>query len=244
MKEVHALSSVEAVAEHVAELWLSTILELQRRRRPVHMCLAGGRSVNASLHAARVSPLRAAVDWSRVHIWWADERFLPSGHPDRNESDARSALLDHIPLNSGHIHPIPGPTHTHSDPEFVATEYWHLMKATGATPDVTLLGMGPDGHIASLFPNHVALQAAEGAIALRDSPKPPPVRITLTIPALNRSREVWFVVTGSEKASAVTSISEEPNVNLRPASVIEGRRRTLWVLDADAALHVPHEIIR
>ena len=150
-----------------------------------------------------------AVDWSQVDIWWGDERFLPHGDPQRNETQARAALLDALALDPARVHPMPasdGPDG--DDPEGAAARYAEEL-AQASQParlpyfDLLMLGVGEDGHVASTFPEHPAAYDTRPVTAVRGSPKPPPVRITLTLPTLNKAAEVWLIATGAEKAQVV-----------------------------------------
>lgn len=187
------------------------------------------------------------IDWSKVHLFWGDERYVPEDDDERNDKQAREALLDHVDIPSSQVHPMPA-----SDGEFgtdleaAALAYEQLL-AANAEPgqpapnfDVHLLGMGPEGHINSLFPDTSAvLEATRMVVAVMDSPKPPPQRITLTLPAVQRSREVWLMVSGSGKADAVAAaVGGAPPVSV-PAAGAVGLDTTLWLLDTEAAAKLP-----
>ncbi|OBA58947.1 6-phosphogluconolactonase [Mycobacterium sp. 1100029.7] len=187
------------------------------------------------------------VDWANVHLFWGDERYVPEDDDERNEKQAREALLDHIDIPSSQVHPMAA-----SDGEFgsdlaaAALAYEQLL-AANAEPgeqvpnfDVHLLGMGPEGHINSLFPDTPAvLEATRTVVGVQDSPKPPPQRITLTLPAIQRSREVWLLVAGAGKAdAAAAAIAGAPPVAVPAAGAI-GLETTLWLLDAEAASKLP-----
>ena len=187
------------------------------------------------------STLRDAVDWSGVHLWWGDERFLPSGDPERNETGARRALLDALPMPADHVHPIPGPDLV-ATPEVAARRYADELASFASEGamlpqlDVVLVGMGPDGHVASLFPGAPALEVADRpVVAVHDSPKPPSDRVSLTFPALATADEVWVVAAGPEKADAVSRALSGDDRSRTPASAMRGTARTLWLLDLAAA---------
>jgi 6-phosphogluconolactonase len=186
------------------------------------------------------------VDWSRVDVWWGDERFLPSGDPDRNETQAREALLDTLPLDPARVHPMPasdGPDGP--DPEAAAARYARELAAAarpGTAPlphfDVLMLGVGEDGHVASVFPEHPAAYETRPVSAVRGSPKPPPIRTTLTIPTINTAEEVWLVAAGQDKASAVGMAMARGGPVQVPAAGVAGVERTQWLLDRAAASEV------
>jgi 6-phosphogluconolactonase len=187
------------------------------------------------------------IDWSEVHLFWGDDRYVPENDDERNDKQARVALLDHIDIPSSHVHTMPA-----SDGEFgpdlaaAALAYEQLL-AANAEPgqpvpnfDVHLLGMGPEGHINSLFPDTPAVrETARMVVSVEDSPKPPPQRITLTLPAIQRSREVWLMVSGAGKADAVAAaIGGAPPASVPAAGAI-GLETTLWLLDEQAAAKLP-----
>ncbi|MFE7509079.1 6-phosphogluconolactonase [Promicromonospora sp. NPDC057488] len=235
----------EVLAQAAAARLLTRVLDVQSVRSPVHVVLTGGTVGIATLAAVAASPLVPAVDWSGVHLWWGDERFLPDGDPDRNETQAREALLDGLVAEHGlpaaNVHAMPGPTSV-ATPEEGAAAYAallaeHAQGAAAAVPafDVLLLGMGPDGHVASLFPGHEGLAAQGTTTGVHGSPKPPPERVSLTFDAIRSAREVWVVAAGAEKADRVAAALAGDPVTEVPAVGAVGQARTLWLLDLEAA---------
>jgi len=241
---VHA--SPDVLAEAVAARLIIRLVDAQAARGVASLVLTGGRVAAKVYQAVAASPARDAVDWSHVELWWGDERFLPDGHPERNATQARAALLDAVWLNPARVHPMPpsdGPDG--DDPEAAAARYAQEL-AAAAKPgsellphfDVLLLGVGEDGHVASVFPERPADYETRPVAAVRGAPKPPPVRITLTLPAITTAEEVWLIATGPDKADAVgMALSGAGPVQL-PAAGVHGVSRTLWLLDREAAAHV------
>ncbi|WDZ84211.1 6-phosphogluconolactonase [Micromonospora cathayae] len=237
---VHA--DADLLAQAVAARLLVRLLDAQADRGQASVVLTGGRIAAAVYRALAALPARDAVDWSRVDVWWGDERFLPAGDPDRNETQARSALLDLLPLDPARVHPMPasdGPDG--DDPEAAAARYAGELAAAGpgdaALPrfDVLLLGVGEDGHVASVFPGQPVQHDTRPVAAVREAPKPPPVRITLTLPTISTAEEVWLVASGADKATAVrTALAGAGPVPL-PAAGAHGVGRTRWLLDRAAA---------
>lgn len=169
-------------------------------------------------------------------FWWGDERFVPADSPDRNALQAREALLDHVPVDPANVHEVPASDQVASAEE-AAEAYGAALRADGAGFfEVLMLGIGPDGHCASLFPGHPALEARDViAVAVHDSPKPPPDRVTLTFEAMDRCRAVWFIASGEGKAEAVArALADEGTVTETPARGVRGEE-TVWWLDEDAA---------
>jgi 6-phosphogluconolactonase len=184
-----------------------------------------------------------AIDWAKVHLFWGDDRYVPAADDERNDKQAREALLDHIDIPAANVHAMPA-----SDGEFgdsiddAAAAYAEVLAANAdegsPTPDfdVHLLGMGPEGHVNSLFPHTAATRETERlVVGVTDSPKPPPQRITLTLPAVTRSREVWLVVAGAEKSDAVAAAVGGAAADDVPAAGAVGREATVWLLDEAAA---------
>ncbi|WP_298459936.1 6-phosphogluconolactonase [uncultured Cellulomonas sp.] len=237
----------DLLAEAVAARLLTRVLDLQSVRRPVHVVLTGGTVGIKTLAAVARNPVRDAVDWTGVHLWWGDERFVPDGDAERNETQARDALIDALgdALPSQNVHPIPASDAGAATPEHAAEQYAAELArfasaeaADLAVPafDVALFGMGPDGHVASLFPGHDALGVTgTAAVGVHGSPKPPPERVSLTFDAIRSAREVWVVAAGAEKADAVASALAGAAVDQTPAAGAVGHERTLWLLDAAAA---------
>jgi len=240
------------LADDAAARLVMSILEAQSSRGQADIVLTGGSMGSAVLVSLGRSPARDTIDWQNLNIWWGDDRFLPSGDPERNETQAREALLDAVPLDPSRVHPMPvtdGPDG--DDVDAAALRYAvELAKAAPrghAVPefDVLMLGMGPDAHVASLFPEHPALHEQDtSTIGVRGAPKPPPVRISLTFPSLCAARDVWFLVSGAAKAGAVGLALSGAGPLQAPAAGAIGTRSTTWLLDREAATHVPTQLIR
>jgi 6-phosphogluconolactonase len=182
----------------------------------------------------------SSVDWSRVVFWWGDERFVPAASPDRNAGQAREALLDHVGVDEANVHEVPASDEV-ATAEEAADAYSATMREQGAGFfEVLMLGIGPDGHCASLFPGHPALGARDAiAVAVHDSPKPPPDRVTLTFEAMARCRAVWFIASGEGKADAVArALADEGSIEETPARGVRGDE-TVWWLDEAAASALP-----
>jgi 6-phosphogluconolactonase len=243
MSEIVIHTDADVLAAAVAARLAVRLIDAQAAHGSASVVLTGGRIAEKIYTALRTSPARDAVDWSRVDLWWGDERFLPAGDPDRNETQARAVLLDALPVPADRVHPMPasdGPDG--ADPEAAAARYADELASAGdaALPrfDVVLLGIGEDGHVASIFPGHPVGAETRPVSAVRDSPKPPPIRTTLTLPTLNTAEDVWILASGEGKADAV-GWALNGNGNSRvPAAAVHGTTRTLWLLDRDAAGHV------
>ena len=241
----------DVLAAAVGARLLTRLVDAQALRGRASVVLTGGGVGIASLTAVRASAARAAVDWRRVDIWWGDERFVPADDPERNERQAREALLDSFDLDPSRVHPmgaLGGPDG--ADADAAASRYADDL-ATAAPSDadvpafdVVLLGMGPEGHTASIFPESPAAHDERTALAVHGCPKPPPTRITMGFSAVNAAREVWMVVAGVDKAPMVAMALGGAGRIQVPAAGVEGRSQTLWLLDEAAASRLPKGLRR
>ncbi len=227
--------------------------------RLVHWVVTGGGVGTECLRRIAEDPVVPTLDWTRVHVWWGDERFLPSGDPERNETGARAALFDAlisgelegsagvmtvgIPLPEKNLHVMPAADADVADPAVAAGLYAEDLarfapedSEASAVPqfDLVLLGVGPDGHVASLFPGNAGLKAEGFVTGVLDSPKPPPERVSLTFDAINQAVEVWLLAAGAEKAPAVRTAHTAPRSDI-PAAGVHGTRKTEWLLDRSSA---------
>jgi 6-phosphogluconolactonase len=238
---VETFADSDALVATAAERLIGVIDAATAARGRALIVLTGGGNGNRLLRYLGARGQR--IDWAKVHLFWGDERYVAEDDDERNDKQARVALLDHISIPARNVHAMPS-----SDGEFgndlaaAALAYEQLL-AANAEPgdpapnfDVHLLGVGPEGHINSLFPDTPAVrETTRLVIGVGDSPKPPPRRITLTLPAIQRSREVWMLVSGAEKADAVAAAIGGADPVSIPAAGAVGRENTLWFLDAEAA---------
>lgn len=241
----------EVLAAATAARLVTRLVDAQHARGTASVVLTGGGVGIHLLELLRDSPALHAVDWGRVDVWWGDERFVPADDPDRNELQARRALLDALDLDPARVHPmgaLGGPDG--DDPEAAAERY--AGELADAAPhddpvpafDVLLLGMGPEGHTASIFPESPAAHDGRIVLAVHGCPKPPPTRVSLGFSALCAAREVWLVVAGAEKAPMVaTALSGAGRLQV-PAAGAVGRQQTLWLLDEQSASALPRDLRR
>ncbi len=233
------LDDAGALARAVAGELLATLEASQAGGGSPQVALTGG-SIAERIHAAlgEHGP-GSGVDWSRVVVWWGDERYVAPDSADRNALDARRSFLDRVGVPDDHVHEVPA-TDAAASVEEAAAAYARTIREHGrGACEVVMLGIGPDGHCASLFPGHPALDATDAiTVAVTDSPKPPPERVSLTFEALNRSRAIWFVASGGEKADAVArALADEGDLHDTPARGVTGDDATevVWFLDRAAA---------
>jgi 6-phosphogluconolactonase len=237
-----------SLAGSVAARFITKVIDVIEDRGEATIVLTGGTMGGAILEAVRDSAARDSIDWSRVNVWWGDERWVARDDADRNEKQAREALLDHVALDESRVHPFPAADEG-LELDDAAALYAAELSAHAADGaelpvfDITFLGMGPDGHIASLFPNRGGIREENlSVISVRNSPKPPPERLSLTLPVINSSLRVWVVVAGADKASALGLTLADVSVHEVPSSGARGRKRTLFFVDNEAAAEVPESL--
>ncbi|MBO0676462.1 6-phosphogluconolactonase [Mycolicibacterium sp. S2-37] len=227
---------VAAVGDRLADEIVSAV---DQRGRADIVLTGGGTGVKV---LARLAGQSDRIDWDKVHLYFGDERFVPADDDERNDKQARDALFDPVGVPVANVHAMAATDGEFGDDLDAAAEaYEQELAKLGkgeATPvfDVHLLGVGPEGHINSLFPHTPAVrETSRTVVGVTDSPKPPPKRITLTLPAVARSREVWLIVSGEGKAEAVAAAVGGASADDWPAAGAAGREATVWWLDEDAA---------
>lgn len=224
----HVFGSPDALAAELVHLTMGAAAEAIARRGAFHVALTGGSAAQALYPVLAQAPL----SWPQIHLWFGDERAVPPEHADSNFGLAERALLSRIPIPAANVHRIEGEL----PPADAATRYEaKLQELAGGILDVVHLGMGPDGHVASLFPRHGLLQSPRLVDALTDSPKPPSARVTLTLRSLAAAGSLWFLVLGRAKADAVRECLLEPGSSLPAALASRAAREARWLLDDEAA---------
>ncbi|MBP6996841.1 MAG: 6-phosphogluconolactonase [Phycicoccus sp.] len=228
------------VACAVAAALVERIREVQSRGEEAQLALTGG-SLGSLLWSAVVDLGDTDVDWSNVRVWWGDERWLPAGDPDRNDVQNDDAGLAALGLDPAKVHRVQGPDLV-ATPEDAAAAYGETIREFGKGAwDVGIFGVGPDGHVASLFPHHPAQRITdEIAVAVHDSPKPPPTRVSLTFECFERSDAVWLIVSGADKAQAVADgVPGTADAWDVPCGAVHGTTETVWFIDQAAAGELP-----
>lgn len=247
IRELHVFDELAALHAAAAErIALAAARSIAASGRFL-LVLAGG-ATPLDVYARLASHSVSRIDWGRVDIFWGDERCVPPDHDESNYGNAATSLLRHIPIPLHRVHRIRG----EQTPARAAAEYDAALASFfgAATPtdpgvettfDLVLLGMGTDGHTASLFPGSPALDAGNWAVpALAPAPATTAQRVTLTLSAINASRECIFLVSGDAKRKAVAEVfgarshTDEPRA-LLPAARVQPRERSLWFLDGAAA---------
>ncbi len=251
MRQLAISSDPATLAETVATALVQRLASIQAEGRIPSLALTGGTiaaEVYRSAAALASTDLDSTdldstdldstkLDWAGIDFWWGDERYVPADSADRNDREVGLALLDTVGVDPARVHAMPAADEVHVDVATAAAAYDAEVRAHGGDGfDLVLLGLGPDGHVASLFPGSPQLMVEDAfALPVANSPKPPPERITLTLSALNRTREVWFLVSGAEKADAVArALADAGSVQDTPARGITCDEVT-WHLDRAAA---------
>jgi 6-phosphogluconolactonase len=245
--ELIVLPTAAAVAIEVATRAGATLADAQRTRGRAALALTAG-SIMEQVWA-ELAQRPGEVDWSAVDVFWGDERFVPHDSSDRNDGPAEKLLFGAAPFASARRFSMPAADGDYGDDLDAAAAGYARTLADARRPsdegdgpnfDVVLLGIGPDGHCCSLFPEHPALfDQSATVIPVRDSPKPPPLRLSLSFDGLNAANEIWVVASGSGKADAAAkALGGADRVHV-PSAGARGRQRTLWFLDQDAAAVLP-----
>jgi 6-phosphogluconolactonase len=223
-----------AAAEAFAQMANKAITEKGR----FTVALAGGNTPRA-IYQLLATAYRQQIPWPKVHLFWGDERYVPTNDPNSNYRMARESLFDHVPILAENVHRMPT---EFIQPETAAQNYEKTLRdfwpASLPRFDLIQLGMGPDGHILSLFPNSPLLQEEQRLVAVvRNSPKPPPTRLTLTLPVINHAAQIHFFVTGAEKVEALRSTIQGPRDWQKfPAQAVQPvNGQAIWWVDEKAA---------
>jgi 6-phosphogluconolactonase len=235
--DLRVFPDVKELSLRAAEAVGRTINDAVRSAGRCSLVLSGGNTPR-TLYGLLASRCREQIPWARVHVFWGDERYVPPDHPQSNYRMAKETLLDYVPCPNANVHPMP--THF-SDPDAAARDYEATLRSyfsgKPSAFDLVLLGLGPEGHTASLFPGSSALAESTRWVLPVTAPADPPSRLTLTFPVLNQAAKAYFLVTGSNKAPALHHILTgitDPN-SFPAAGVRLASGALVWWVDRDAA---------
>lgn len=237
-QRIEVLPDLESLSQRALEITVEQMELALAERGRFNIALAGG-STPKSLYE-RIS--QESLPWAEFHVFWGDERYVPSDHPDSNEGMARRAWLDHIPIPPEQIYPMPTAL---PDPHQAANQYhqdicayFHGLGSDKPVFDLVLLGMGPDGHTASLFPHTPALNVTDQFVTVGEKEGQP--RLTLTVPVINQARCVLFLVAGANKQAALGQVlTGTGDPETYPARLIQPDETLIWLLDHEAGLGWP-----
>ncbi|CAI9295588.1 unnamed protein product [Lactuca saligna] len=244
-KKVQVFDSEEALSVSLAKYTADLSEKFVKQKGSFTVVVSGG-SLIKSLRKLVEAPYIDSIDWAKWHMFWVDERVVPKDHPDSNYLLAFDGFLSKVPIPPGNVYAINDALSAEGAAEDYETCIKHLVHngiiATSETTgipkfDVMLLGMGPDGHVASLFPGHPLLEEKNKWVTfIKESPKPPPERITFTFPVINASANIALVVAGAGKAHPVhVSLGNGQHSEVLPVQLVSPEGDLTWFLDKDAA---------
>lgn len=237
MDRIEVFPTAAALYHSAAEHWVRLAKAAIRRAGAFHVALAGGNTPKGLYQLLANAPYVSQVDWSGVYIYFGDERYVPMDHPESNYRMARAALLDVVPIPSEQIFRIPTEL---ANPEAAAANYAQALQSHlpgGSQLDLILLGVGADGHTASLFPHTSILSVRDHLVAAVYVEKLDAWRISMTYPAIEQARQILFLVSGADKASIVASLLAAPEGEGKtlPAQGLQASGEVNWFLDKAAA---------
>lgn len=229
---VFRLPNANDVALAASDAFYLKLEQILAEKPEAHIVLTGGTVGIATLAAIGDHKLAKLTNFSDVHFWWGDERFVASDSPDRNAGQARNALLRKINASEANIHEFPA-TDSGLTLDEAALSFAAHVELAAPEFDLVFMGMGPDGHICSLFPGKPTPPVGAQIIAEHNSPKPPPERLSFTYEAINNAEEIWFLVAGSDKQDAV-SVAFGDSPESLPVGRVRGKSKTIWFVDDGA----------
>ncbi len=235
-------AGTDALARGAAETITGFLAEALRKDSTASLVLSGGRTPRNVYAQMESGPLRGRLDWSRLHLFWGDERCVPPSSPESNYGMARETLLARVPVPPENVHRIEGEI----EPRTAAAAYEQEIRTVFSLKDgelpvftVLLLGLGGDGHTASLFPGTAALAERRRLVIDVHAPAVPADRITLTLPVINNARHILFLVEGKEKAAIVRRVTGDPRAGFPAQLVVPGSGTLTWLLESGAASALP-----
>ena len=234
---LRVFADLEAMSQAAADLFVSLSRDALASKGRFAVAFSGGTTPRRFLSLLATSPYQERITWASMYIFWADERCVPRGHPDSNYKLVHEALLSKVPIPEENIHWING----EKKPEQAAREYEDSLRQffeTQSFPvfDLIILGVGVDGHTASLFPGTTAVHERTRIALPVYAEVPKPDRVTLTLPVLNNASQVLFLASGREKAVVLHEIHEDGNPKLYPAGLVRPvHGRLTWLIDRGAA---------
>ncbi|KAK1432448.1 hypothetical protein QVD17_09345 [Tagetes erecta] len=244
-KTIQLFDSEQTLSVSLAKYTADLSDKFAQQKGSFTVVVSGG-SLVKSLRKLAETPYIESIDWSKWHMFWVDERVVPKDHPDSNYLLAFDGFLSKVPIPTENIHAINDTLSAEAAADDYEAQIRHLVKngvinvsETSGFPkfDLMLLGMGPDGHVASLFPGHALLEEKNKLVTfIKESPKPPPERITFTFPVINSSANIAMVVAGAGKAHPVhVAIGDGQEPEVLPVQMVAPEGQLTWFLDKDAA---------
>jgi len=234
---IRVFDDLESLSRAAARLFAEEAEKAVAERDRFCVALSGGSTPHRTYEILASESFRGRVPWHGVHIFWGDERCVPPDHPQSNARMARQALLDHVPLLPGNVHPVSGERLPAEAAGSYETELCRLFSGRMPRFDLIFLGMGSDGHTASLFPGGSALQERKRWAVEAQGPSGGPPRVTLTLPVLNEARLICFLVAGGNKAKTLARVIRGSNAShpLPAQRVVPWNGELFWYVDSEAA---------
>lgn len=232
--DLRVCEDVNELSRRAADAVVTAVNDAVIRHGRCSIALAGGNTPRP-IYRLLASQFKEQIPWSVVHVFFGDERFVPPGDAQRNETMVRQALLDHVPCPPSNVHALPAALTAHQAAERYEAVLRHHFATEWPRFDVVLLGLGSDAHTASLFPGSPALREHQRWVVDVIAPAEPPVRVTLTLPVFNHAALTYFAVTGSDKASALRLALDGTDPESYPAAGIRPAGPVVWWVDRDAA---------
>ena len=229
---VNRFKDGQSVARNAAEAFFVKMDEVLANKSEANVAITGGTVGIATLAEIALNERAASFDFNRINFWWGDERFVASDSADRNSVQAHNALFSKIQIDPSKLHQFPSADNGLTLDE-AAAQFAAYVEDVRPHFDLVFLGMGPDGHINSLFPGKPTPAPGVQIIAEHDSPKPPPQRLSFTYEVMNAADEIWFTVAGADKADAVNVAFGDDPTSL-PVGRVHGRIKTVWFVDQTA----------
>ena len=248
MVSLEVLPDDHSLSRALAERFVQSAMKAIAGEGRFSVALAGGSTPRAAYALLASAPYAGRLDWSCIHLFWGDERCVPPEHPHSNYRMASQVLLEQVPIPPGNVHRMRGeapPTQAAAEYQEILRRFFDPQSTNGDLPlfDLLLLGMGEDGHVASLFPGSPALQVTDRWVVAVEHHQPPPplvIRLSLTLPAINAAREVVFAVAGESKAARLKQVLSPGSSEVAlPAQLVRPRSgRLLWLVEQAAAKNI------
>jgi 6-phosphogluconolactonase len=231
---VTVLPDLETLSRSAADAFVAAARAALAERGRFSVSLSGGSTPRKLYQLLATEPYRDSIDWQRVHLFWGDERYVPYDDPLSNVRMVREALSDHVPIPPANLHPMPTGPADLEEAAHTYTRELHTFFGEDLRFDLALMGMGADGHTASLFPGDTALQVRDRPVAVARPVSQPTARLTLTVPVFNRARTVLFLVAGADKADVLAEVLAGGHTY--PSQwIVPDDGQLLWYIDRAAA---------
>ena len=238
--------SFEELVTAAAEFFVSAVNSFVKNKGSFIIAISGGATPGPFYKLLAIEPFRSAVPWHRVFVFWVDERFVSYNHPESNYGTTKNYLLEHVPIPENQIYPIP----VDIPPEKSAEVYQTILmdffkKRRGELPvfELISLGVGTDGHIASIFPDHKSLLVKDRLVVNTKGKNPDVDRVTLTLPLITAAEKILFIVSGSAKAQIIKKVMEGGHMDLPAQKFLSVKDKVAWILDRESASLLSNEVL-